>query len=90
VRRWEPPRTNLGGGPQGDHVGRVFVVFGQPDLAAIDLADCDSGDVLGPDLGQAFTGEFMGDHAGTAITSAERGEYSGRAELVSGAAVLCE
>lgn len=78
------PRTNLGGGPQGDHVGRVFVVFGRPDPTSIDLADFYSGDVSEA-LGQAFTGEFMGDHAGTAIASAGDLDGDGLDDLVIGA-----
>lgn len=74
------PRTSLGGGPQGDHVGRVFVVFGRKDPTAIDLRD-----VFEPALGQAFTGEFMGDHAGTAIAAPGDLDGDGTDDLVIGA-----
>ncbi len=74
------PRTNLGGGPQGDRVGRVFVVFGRPRSGALDLRQ-----IFEPAFGQAFTGEFMGDHAGTAIASAGDLNGDGADDLVIGA-----
>lgn len=79
------PRTNLGAGPQGDHVGRVFVVFGRPDLAAVDLADMFDPTTDAPPIGQAFTGEFMGDHAGAAIAPAGDVDGDGLDDLVVGA-----
>lgn len=74
------PRTNLGGGPQSDHVGRVFVLFGRSAPGDVDLAT-----LFGSPLGQAFTGEYMGDHAGSSIASAGDLDGDGLDDLVIGA-----
>lgn len=73
-------KTNLGGGPMGDVVGRTFVVWGGAALQSRSLGDLTAGGG-----GFAITGADMADFSGAAVSGGGDFDGDGLADVLIGA-----